>query len=296
MLLVSTSLHRTIRATQHVDRLHYPNTRSQLFCTPPIAIRQRKNKASSAATHMASRLESAGLIVTWYVSQLNTNLGPTASPTNHARGHVPCKSVPWVKKCSEVRASSLPDGARLRECLSQDRRGRSRTLHTLRSSTPWRPMCSQLRQDSPSKSGRALLNGTLPLRYCAARFAYSTPTWRLPASGNVGRLVAAPSDAAGNRGGEFIVLGVHRVSWSGPDKKRFRLNRKTPAHLAGLLTHSQPRVWKRQRHVGFSRISMPDHTRRRCDHAYGVQLLKTGLGWGNSLGLCRPTSHAFLIS
>ena len=28
----------------------------------------------------------------------------------------------------------------------------------------------------PSKSGRALLHGTLPLRYCAARFAYSTPT------------------------------------------------------------------------------------------------------------------------
>ena len=32
----------------------------------------------------------------------------------------------------------------------------------------------------PPRSGRALLNGTLPLRYCAARFAYSTPTWRLP--------------------------------------------------------------------------------------------------------------------
>ena len=32
----------------------------------------------------------------------------------------------------------------------------------------------------PPGSGRALLNGTLPLRYCAARFAHSTPTWRLP--------------------------------------------------------------------------------------------------------------------
>ena len=29
----------------------------------------------------------------------------------------------------------------------------------------------------PPKSGRALLTGTLPLRYCAARFACSTPTW-----------------------------------------------------------------------------------------------------------------------
>ena len=74
------------------------------------------------------------------------------------------------------------------------------------------------------KSGRALLNGTLPLRYCAARFAYTTPTWRLPASGHVGRLVAAHSDAAGDRGDEVIGLGVHRVSGSGPVRKRFRLN------------------------------------------------------------------------
>ena len=82
-------------------------------------------------------------------------------------------------------------------------------------------------------------------------------------------MVAAHSDAAGNRGSEVIGLGVHGVSWSGPVRKRIRLNRKTPAPLAGLLTHSQPRVWKRLRHEGFSRISMPDHTRRRCDHAYG---------------------------
>ena len=33
--------------------------------------------------------------------------------------------------------------------------------------------------------------GTLPLRYCAARFACSTPTWRLPVSGHVDDLVAA---------------------------------------------------------------------------------------------------------
>ena len=54
----------------------------------------------------------------------------------------------------------------------------------------------------PPKSGRALLAGTLPLCFCAARFAYSTPTWRLPASGHVARLVAAHSDAAGDRGDE----------------------------------------------------------------------------------------------
>ena len=132
----------------------------------------------------------------------------------------------------------------------------------------------------PPRSGRALLNGTLPLRYCAVRFTHSTPTWRLPASGQVGRLVAAYPDSAGDRGDEVVGLGVFRVSGSGPVRERFRLNRKTPAHLVGLLIHSRPRVWKRLRHVGFSGISMPDHTRRRCDHAM------TGLGWCNSPGNC----------
>ena len=97
---------------------------------------------------------------------------------------------------------------------------------------------------------------------------HSTATCRLPASGHVARSVAAYSDAAGSHGDEVIGLGVHRVSGSGPVRKRFRLNRKTPAHLEGLLIHSRP-VWKRLRHVGFQVLSMPDHTRRRCDHACG---------------------------
>ena len=106
----------------------------------------------------------------------------------------------------------------------------------------------------PPKSGRALLSGTLPLRYCAARFAYSTPTWRLPVSGHVDRLIAAHSDAAGICGDEVFGLRVHSLSGSGPVRKRFRLNRKTPAHLAGLLIHSRPRVWKRLRQNGFFRF------------------------------------------
>ena len=64
-------------------------------------------------------------------------------------------------------------------------------------------------------------------------------------------------------------MGVHRVSGSGPARKRFRQNRKTPAHLAGFLTLSRPRVWKRLRHVGFSGISLPDHSRKRRDQAIG---------------------------
>ena len=84
------------------------------------------------------------------------------------------------------------------------------------------------------RSGRALLNGTLPLRYCAARFAYSTPTWRLPVSGQVRGLVAAYPDTAGDLGDEVVDLRVFRCSRSGPGRKRFRLNRKTPAHLVKL--------------------------------------------------------------
>ena len=41
----------------------------------------------------------------------------------------------------------------------------------------------------PAGSGRALLAGTLPLRYCAARFARLTPSWRLPVPGSVVHLV-----------------------------------------------------------------------------------------------------------
>ena len=92
----------------------------------------------------------------------------------------------------------------------------------------------------PPKSGRALLTGTLPLRCCAARFACKTPTWRLLVSGHVARLIAVHCED----GDEVPCLGVHWVSGSGPGR---------------------PRVWKRLRHVGFSGISMPDHTRRRCD-------------------------------
>ena len=86
----------------------------------------------------------------------------------------------------------------------------------------------------PPKSGRAMLNGTLPLRYCAVRFAKSTPTWRLPASGHVDRSMAAHAGSAGDRGDEVLGLGVYRVGRSSLVRKRFRLNRKTPAHLVGF--------------------------------------------------------------
>ena len=46
---------------------------------------------------------------------------------------------------------------------------------------------------------------------------------------------------------DVYLVGVVLV----PGRKRFRLIRKTPAHLAGYVTHSRPKVWKRLCHVGF---------------------------------------------
>ena len=82
-------------------------------------------------------------------------------------------------------------------------------------------------------------------------------------------MIAVHCEDAGDRGDEVLDLRVHWVSGSGLGRKRFRLNRKISAHLVGLLIHSRPRFWKRLRHVDFSGISMLDHIRRRCDHAYG---------------------------
>ena len=81
----------------------------------------------------------------------------------------------------------------------------------------------------PAGSGRALVAGTLPLRYCFDRFAYRSPTWRLPASCGVSDLVAA-SVAIGH---EVVpAVGrreVFRVRNSCLRRKRIRLNRKKPS-------------------------------------------------------------------
>ena len=83
----------------------------------------------------------------------------------------------------------------------------------------------------PSGSGRALLAGTLPLRYCSTRFACMTPSWRLPALGSVVKLVGDYSDAGHRAAFVEVDRDVCWVSGSGPGRKRIRLNRKTPAHL-----------------------------------------------------------------
>ena len=107
----------------------------------------------------------------------------------------------------------------------------------------------------------------IPLRYCAARFACKTPTWRLPA-GHVARLIAVHCEEAGGRGDEGVFTGLVVLVLG---RKRIRLNRKTPAQLAGFMFQFRPQVWKRLRHVGLSSVSVsiPDHKRRRGDQDDG---------------------------
>ena len=72
----------------------------------------------------------------------------------------------------------------------------------------------------PPGSARALLAGTLPLQYCAARFASRGPTWRLLVSGQVASLVAADSGVVEDIVAECVGREVHWVSGSGPGRKR----------------------------------------------------------------------------
>ena len=115
----------------------------------------------------------------------------------------------------------------------------------------------------PPGSGRALLAGTLPLRFCAARCTRKTPTWRLLESGHVTGLVTAVAGVEG----EVVDCAADEVSWvsgSGPGRKRIRLNRKKlQQSLVVSRVQSRPRVWKRLRHLGHFSFSLPD-PKRRC--------------------------------
>ena len=96
-----------------------------------------------------------------------------------------------------------------------------------------------------------------------------TPSWRLPVHGSVRNLVAAFSDAGHRAAFDEVDRDVSWISGSGSGRKRIRLNRKTPAHLVGFMTHSRSRVWKRLRHGVLHQISDSDHKRRRCEQNHG---------------------------
>ena len=64
--------------------------------------------------------------------------------------------------------------------------------------------------------------------------------------------------------------GIQVVSRGfGSRKKRFRLIRKTPAHLVGHSVHARPRVWKRLHFSGDLSSTGVDSKRRRCDQQSG---------------------------
>ena len=87
----------------------------------------------------------------------------------------------------------------------------------------------------PPGSGRASLAGTLPLRYCAARFACKTPTWRLPVSGHVARLVAMHCEDAGGHGDEVPSSGVRWISGFGPGRKKNSTEQKKNSTPRGVI-------------------------------------------------------------
>ena len=127
----------------------------------------------------------------------------------------------------------------------------------------------------------SLLTGSLPLRYCSAKFASRTPCWALPVPGHVTGLIA--DDVRAAQVGEALVVrrGVDFVGASGSGRKRFRLNRKNPAHLVGHCVHARPRVWKRLNFPGIIGFSGVDCKRRRCNrHSDDGSPVHPGTGVG----------------
>ena len=134
----------------------------------------------------------------------------------------------------------------------------------------------------PPASSGALLAGSLPLRYCSSKIASRKPFWILPVPGNVAGLITVQGQAA--------VVGRAEVARrvSGFSGKRFRLNRKTPAHLVGHYVHARPRVWRRLHFSGHLGDSDVD-----CSWRWFYQRDDDGSqDWcGLILGLRRPTSQ-----
>ena len=105
---------------------------------------------------------------------------------------------------------------------------------------------------------------------CCSFWLVRPLTWRLPVYGGVVDLVAAGSRVVLEAVADGACREVHWVSGSGPGRKRIRLNRKLPAHLAGLVVQSRPRVMRRGCVMwGIQVFLFLDHKRRRSDQEDG---------------------------
>ena len=118
---------------------------------------------------------------------------------------------------------------------------------------------------NPPRSSGALLAGSLPLRYCSAKFASLIPFGVLPVPGHVVGLITDGVRAAQVGEAAVVSRGVEFVGASGSGRKRFRLNRKTPAHLVGHCMHARTRVWKWLHFSGITGFPGVDCKRRRCN-------------------------------
>ena len=134
----------------------------------------------------------------------------------------------------------------------------------------------------PAGSGCALLAGILPLRYCAARFACGTPTWRLPVPGCVVDLVTASVGAM-----QEVVAhgGCREVFWirsPGPGRKRIQ---HTLQVLGIQLDHV---CGKGCVQLIFLEIHILDTRRGVVSRVlWGFIHVRLGRGWDNTLcGAC----------
>ena len=112
----------------------------------------------------------------------------------------------------------------------------------------------------PPGSGRALLAGTLPLRYCLLGLLAGFLSWTLPVPGHVAGLIAVEVRAAQVGGVEVARRDIPWVTGSGLARKRIRLNRKNPSTPRGTIC-----AWKRLHCSGYSGTSGVDCKRRRCN-------------------------------
>ena len=162
----------------------------------------------------------------------------------------------------------------------------------------------------PPRSALALLGGTVPLRYCAARFASEISSWRLLTSGRVADLVTdggvvvgivwvepCVQDSLDDRAGVYCLhdgVGVDWASGPGVGGKRLRQHRTTPAHFVNRGfwgSVSRPRVWQRLRVCG-QRSAGVDAKRRRLHLQAEVLLLvrRQDGGWlSSNWGMHGPT-------
>ena len=142
----------------------------------------------------------------------------------------------------------------------------------------------------PAGSGCALLAGTLPLRYCAARFARLTSTWRLSVPGSVVHLVAAYNGAGHRASVDEVGQGVHWVSGSGSGRKRNRLNTKNSCTLRWVCdSFSSTGLEEVESLLTFLMYLILITRGGDVIRMMGVAFrFMQGLGWDDSLGLCWP--------